>query len=630
MLKGGYMGKVLRVNLSTKKSTIEELSEKLVRNFIGGAGFGIKYLFDEVPGTADPLGDENKLIFAPGPLSGTSAPCASRMAVAAKSPLTGAVGMSLSGGYFPVELKFAGYDVLIIEGKSEEPVYLWINDDIVQIKSAKKIWGMNTFDTPRIIKNDLKEQNARIACIGPAGENLSKMAAIINETRAFGRKGIGAVMGSKNLKAIAVRGTQEVPVADEAAFKIARASMLLAMKESALYSRFSKYGTPALVEGTSALGIFPSENFRSTGEIDYAIDIGIEASIERSQGSERCYGCPVGCTQLKLARGTQYAGTVSAPEYETHYSLGGQTGVTNLDSIIYGDQLCDKLGLDTVSVGVTIGFAMELFENGLLTLEDTKGMDLSFGNHESMIQLISDIAYRREGLGVLLCDGTKNAAEKIGKNSMFFAMHVKGLEFPAYDPRGAKAHGLNFATSYTGADHNRGFAIQEVFSNPNPKAVDRFATEGKGWLTKWNQDVRCATTDCPTMCGFILDIALSDVALQNTADMVSGVSGLDFTSDDVGRVGERVNNLARVYNISAGFTRVDDTFPERILTELIKAGGSKGHGISREELNMMLDEYYQERQWTSEGIPTKEKLEKLGLDEAIECLSKLNVFMGKR
>jgi len=534
--------------------------------------------------------------------------------------------MSLSGGYFPVELKFAGYDVLIVEGKSEEPVYIWINDDKVSIRKASKLWGMNTFDTQTIIKDDLKEQNARIACIGPAGENLSKMASIINEKRAFGRKGVGAVMGSKNLKAIAIRGTQEVPIANKGEFKKARSFMLSAMKASPhLYPEFSKLGTPMVVDVTSALGIFPSENYMTTGEKSYTEGIGAQASIQATQGSEACYGCPVGCSQLKLARGnSKYIGALSDPEYETYYSFGGTTGVDNLDSIIFADQLCDKLGLDTMSVGVTIGFAMELFEKGIITLADTKGINLKFGNHEAMTDLITEIAYKREGLGEMLSDGTKILAKRVGKGSEDYAMHVKGLEFPAYDPRGAKAHGLNYVTSYTGADHNRGYAFQEIFGAPFPKPYDRFTPEGKGWLTKWNQDIRCATTDCPTMCGFLMDMALPDIAEKNTADMVSAATGLHFSQENVGIIGERVNNLARIFNITAGFTRADDSLPERILTEPIKEGSSKGHYISKEELKFMLDEYYAARNWTVDGIPTKEKLEELGLEETISKLENLN------
>lgn len=616
MLNGGYRGVVLRVNLSTGAITKEELCEKMAADFIGGAGFGIKYLYDEVPGHVDPLGEDNKLIFAPGPLSGTNSPNASRMAVVTKSPLTGAVGMATSGGYFPVEMKYAGYDVLIVEGKAEHPVYIHIKDGEVKIKKADKIWGMETFDTQSFLKHDLKDQQLRIACIGPAGENLSKMACIINERRAFGRKGVGAVMGSKNLKAIAIRGTGTVPIADETAFKEARMSMLKAMKDSpVLYSHFAKIGTPMMVDGVSALGLFPSENFSTTGEKDYTSTIGAEKSIAATVASEPCYGCPVSCSRLKLARGSsKYIGSLSDPEYETYYSFGGQTGVTNLDSIIAADNLCDRLGLDTMSVGVTIGFAMELYQKGLLSKDDLSGFDLHFGNHEAMYDAITEIAYRKPGLGELLADGSKVLSQKVGKDSEDYAMHVKGLEFPAYDPRGAKAHGLNYATSYTGADHNRGYAFQEIFSIPVPYAVDRFAIQGKGKLTKWNQDVRTATCDCPTMCAFILDTALPATALENTAHMVNAATGLQLTPNDVEKVGERVNNLARLFNISAGLTRKDDTFPKRILTEPLKAGDSKGQYIPQEDLDTMLDEYYQERGWSMDGVPTKEKLLELGIE----------------
>jgi aldehyde:ferredoxin oxidoreductase len=616
MLKGGYQGKVLRVNLTTGEITKEELKEEMAKDYIGGVGFGLKYLYDEVPGGVDPLGEDNKMIFAPGPLSGTSSPCTSRMSVVTKSPLTGVVGASTSGGHFPVELKFAGYDALIVEGKSEKPVYIHINNDQVKIRKADMIWGMETFDTQSFLKHHLKDQQLRTACIGPAGENLSKMACIINERRAFGRKGVGAVMGSKNLKAIAVRGTGAVQIADENAFKETRSLMLKSMKESpVLYPTFSKIGTPMMVDALSAMGIFPSENYMTTGEKDYSPNIGVEKSIEASIASEPCYGCPVGCSQLKLARGnSKYIGALSDPEYEAYYSFGGQTGVRDLDSIIAADNLCDRLGLDTMSTGVTIGFAMELYEKGLLTRDDLSGYDLKFGNHEAMYDAITEIAYKKDGLGKLLADGTRVLSEKVGKGSEDYAMHVKGLEFPAYDPRGVKAHGLNYATSYAGADHNKGYAFQEIFSIPVPYPVDRFAIEGKGKLTKWNQDVTAATCDCPTMCAFLFDIAFPGTALEYIASMVNAASGLNLTPEEVEMVGERVNNIARLFNISAGMTRKDDTFPKRIMTEPIKAGDSKGQYIPQEDLDAMLDEYYEARGWTKEGVPTKEKLQELNIE----------------
>jgi aldehyde:ferredoxin oxidoreductase len=622
MYKGGYIGKILRINLTDQKANEEELPLDVAKAYIGGAGFGIKYLYDEVPPGANPLGPDNKLIFASGPFSGTTIPCASRMAVTAKSPLTGAVGMALTGGQFPVELKYAGYDALIIEGKAEKPTYVWIKNGKVQFRSAKKVWGMKTTDCQQIVKNELNDQNIRIACIGPAGENMCKIACIINELRAAGRKGLGAVMGSKNLKAIAIRGNAKVAIADKEKLKIARAEFTKAMKESpVLYPHFSKLGTSMIVDPMCALGIFPGKNFIATGEFAPADKLGAEVQETRNVGSEHCYGCPVGCSQMKMAKTGVYKGILSeGPEFETMYSFGGMTGVTNIDAIIAADRLADELGLDTISAGVTIGFAMELYEKGILGKEETGGLELNFGNDEAMITLLRLMAFR-EGIGDILADGTKAAAQKIGKDSDKYAMHVKGLELPGYDVRGAKAHGLNYATSYTGADHNRGYAFQEIFGIPIPYEVDRFAVEGKGKLTKWNQDVRTATCDAPTMCAFLLDMAVPAIATQNTANLMEAVAGLKYTPEEVQAVGERINNLARAFNVREGFTRDDDTLPDRLMTEPLKEGASKGQFISKDDFKQMLDEYYTERGWdTNTGVPGREKLTELGLEYVAEAM----------
>ena len=622
MYKGGYTGKILRINLTDKVAKEEELPLDTAKDYIGGAGFGIKYLYDEVPAGADPLGPENKLIFASGPFSGTTIPCASRMAVTAKSPLTGAVGMALTGGYFPVELKFAGYDALIVEGKAEKPTYVSIKKGDVKFRSAKKIWGMKTTDTQQILKNELKDQNVRIACIGPAGENLSKMACIVNELRAAGRKGLGAVMGSKNLKAIAVRGRGKISIADKEKLKSAKGEFTKAMKGSeVLYPHFSKLGTPMVVDHTCELGIFPGKNFSATGAFAPADKIGVEMQLSRDTGSEHCYGCPVGCTQLRMAKTEPYTGILAeGPEFETYYSFGGVTGVDNIDAIIAADRLSDELGLDTISAGATVAFAMELYEKGILSDKDTGGLKLNFGNHEAMVTLLRLMAFR-EGIGDILADGTKVAAGKIGKGSEKYAMHVKGLELPGYDVRGAKAHGLNYATAYTGADHNRGYAFQEIFGIPIPYEVDRFAAQGKGKLTKWNQDVRSVTCDAATMCAFLLDMAVPAIATQNTADLMEAVTGLKYTAEEVEAVGERINNLARAFNVREGFTREDDTLPERLMTEPLKEGGSKGQFISKDDLKLMLDEYYTARGWdVKTGAPTREKLEELGLGYVADAM----------
>jgi aldehyde:ferredoxin oxidoreductase len=473
---------------------------------------------------------------------------------------------------------------------------------------------MLTTDTQLIIKDELGDQNYRIACIGPAGEKLGPMACIVNERRAAGRKGLGAVMGSKNLKAIAVRGSQRPNVVDAEKFKKARQTMNKAMKDSpVLYPEFSKSGTPMVVDATSGMGIYPINNWSATGEIDMVKGLGDAAQARMIVHKAHCHDCPVGCSQIKLVTDGPYAGYMSeGPEYETTYSLGSTLGIDYLPAVIAADRMCDEYGLDTMSAGVVIGFAMELYEKGILTKKDTDGLELKFGNHGILLEMLRKITYR-EGLGNILSQGTKKAAEIIGKGSGAYAMHVKGLELPAYDVRGAKAHGLNYATAYTGADHNRGYAFQEIFDIPVPEQVDRMAIEGKGRLTKWNQDVRGVTCDCAPMCAFLLDMAVPGIACQNTADLVNAVAGTDFTPEQIEKIGERINNIARLFNIGEGFSRKDDTFPKRLMTEAIKAGPSKGQLISQADLDTMLDEYYAERGWDKGGNPTKAKLKELGI-----------------
>ncbi len=614
MYKGGYAGKILRIDLSGQSAREETVPEKLARNFLGGAGFAIKCLYDEVKAGTPALSPENKLIFAVGPLTATGASCSSRMAVVAKSPLTNAVGMALAGGHFPAEMKRAGYDMIIIEGKAEKLTYIAIKDGDVRFRSAEKIGGMVTTDTQLFIKEELGDHNYRIACIGPAGERLVPMACIINERRAAGRKGLGAVMGSKNLKAIAVRGHKKPDIADADKFKKARQVMNKAMKDSpVLYPEFSRAGTPMVVDGMTEMGIYSTRNWSATGEINLVKELGRDAQDAMIVTKSHCADCPVGCSQVKLIKEGPFAGFLSeGPEFETTYSLGSTVGVDYLPAIIAADRICDEYGIDTMSAGVSIGFAMELYEKGILTNKDTDGLELKFGNYQAMIEMLRRITYQ-EGLGALLGQGTKKAAEKIGKGSEAYAMNIKGLELPAYDIRGAKAHGLNYATAYTGADHNRGYAYQEIFDVPIPEKVDRFAIKGKGRLTKWNQDVRCVTCDCATMCAFLLDMAVPSIACQNTADLVNAATGMRFTADEIQKIGERINNVARLFNIGEGFSRKDDTFPKRIMTEAIKAGASAGQLISQADLDTMLDEYYSERGWDKAGNPTDTKLKELGI-----------------
>lgn len=622
MFAGGYWGKILRVNLTNKTYAVEELPRETASLFLGGMGFAVHYLYKELAPGIDPLSPENKLAVFPGPFTGTNVPCSSRIAFAAKSPLTGALGVALSGGYFPAELKFAGFDGIIVEGKAEKPTYIFIQDGKVLFRNAQRMWGSTTSDCQVMIKHDLGDQNVRIACIGPAGEKLSHMACIINERRAAGRKGLGAVMGSKNLKAIVVRGNQEVPIGNAEALREARSAMAKAMKASpVLYPQFSKLGTAMVVDHLSAMGMLPINNWSETGTAPVENNIGVAKQEELKVGKEHCHSCPVGCTQQMITRKGPRAGILGEPEYESFYSLGSTTGVSDVGEISASDRLCDELGLDTMSAGVCVAFAMELAQKGLLPKDKHEGLDLSFGNATTQYELIRRMALREPGLGELLTNGTRHAAEKLGGEAWKYAMHVKGLELPAYDVRGAMAHGLNYATSFTGADHNRGYAIQEIFSVPVPYPVDKDSIEGKGALTKWNQDIGTGTCDCATICAFMLTIAMPDTIVECTAAMATALTGVPFTPEEVWRIGERVNNLAKAFNCREGFSRKEDTLPWRVMHEPLKAGLSKGGVISPEKLDAMLDEYYTVRGWDkATSAPTKETLLALNLPEAARDL----------
>ena len=618
--QGGFWGKLLRINLTDQTSKAEPIPEEMLKKYLGGAALGAKILYDELKPGIDPLGPDNKIIYTTGPITGTDAPSVSRLNIATKSPLTGTVTNALSGGYFPVELKWTGYDAVIIEGKSEKPVYLYIENDSVKFKSAKELWGLNTFDTQLYIKERLNNQAVRISCIGPAGEQLSLISAIINEARAAGRKGVGAVMGSKNLKAVAVRGTNQVPIADKELFQKGVSGMLKSFKDSPMaYPIFSKVGSTSALEPVAGVGCFPHNNWQNNSEaINWDETIGVKGLEATAVTRNPCYRCPIACSQVRMARSGKYSGISSeGPEFETLYSLGSVVGVTDPNAVIAADRLCDELGLDTISAGVSISMAMELVEKGIIA--DEEGLGLQFGNDEAVMKALRQLAYRQGQIGWIFSDGTKRAAEMLGGDSGYYAMNVKGLELPAYDVRGFKAHGLNYATCYTGADHNKGYSLQEVFGIPIPHAVERLAYEGKGALTKYNQDF-AGLFDSVTLCEFA-SIFIADTFQKLMAELVSGASGWEFTEQDMWDAGERLNNVCRMFNLREGFSRKDDTLPDRLMKEPLKFGISKGAVIEQKDLDFMLDEYYQARKWDKNGVPSEEKLIQLGLDDLVKDLA---------
>jgi aldehyde:ferredoxin oxidoreductase len=638
MYKGGYVGKTAWIDLSTKGVKVEETDPNLVKLFMGGAGFGVKLLYDNLTPKTDPLGPDNLLIFAPGPLTGTDAPCSTRLTVTGRSPLTGAVGMATSGGIFPAEIKRAGFDIIVVRGESQEPVYLVLENGEVKFRSANKVWGMNTTDCQLFIKEELRNQNFRIACIGQAGERCSLISCIINERRALGRKGLGAVMGAKKLKAIAVRGDEEILIADPERFQRARREVLERFKaHPTLYSQFSKHGTAGLVDLTIEMGIFPAHNFTKTGIFEPIEEIGFERQREDVIRSNPCEKCPPACSQVRVARKGEYQGALTeGPEFETSWAFGGTTGVTDVSAIYHADRLCDEYGLDTISVGATIAFAMELMEQDILSVEEADGIDLRFGNHQAMIEMIHRIA-RRQGFGEILADGALKASEHIGRGSDRYVMHVKGLELPAYDVRGAKAQGLNYATAFTGGDHNRGYAIQEIYGLSEPVAVDRFSYDDTPSITKWNQVMEAALCDCTTICAFMLSEGLlreaeegmsqelTEKRITTVSELVSSATGIEFTPGDLILLGERVNTLGRCFNLREGFSRDDDYLPLRLSEEPIPDGPSKGHLTTRDDQDQLLDHYYTEYGYDSKGIPTRDRLVKLALEEVIVDLENYGI-----
>jgi aldehyde:ferredoxin oxidoreductase len=618
MMFYGWAGNILRIDLSKGKIVKQPLPEQLARDFVGGRGIGAKILFDELKPGTDPLSAKNILIAAVGPLTGTPIPT-SRCTFVTKSPLTQAYICSFMGGFFPAELRFAGYDVLIISGKARKPVYIWIKDDDVEIRDAKEFWGMQTDEAEEKIRQKT-DPKARVACIGPAGENLVKYACVVADRRAAGRGGVGTVMASKKLKAIAVRGSERVNIADPEAFQKTRKDLF--KEVTSVPQMLSKYGSSGVVSIMNEFGVLPTRNF-ITGVFEGAEQISGESLDKFTVKKDSCFGCPLGCGQFRVVNDGPYAGVNTVgPEYETVFMFGSHCGNSSPEAIIAADSLCDKLGLDTMSTGYAVGFAMDLYERGILSKKEVDGLDLRFGNHQAMMDMIRKIAFK-EGVGKVLAEGAFNAAKKIGRGSEKYVMAVKGLEMPGYDPRGLKGHGLSIATSNRGACHNRGYATQETRSWPWPE--DRFGVEGKGKLAVINQDRSCII-DYAGWCLFFAFRVNFEVYTARFLPAVTGVE--DYKSvEELLKIGERINNVERAFNVREGFTRKDDMFPERFLKEPMPEGNSKGQIF---EMEPMLDEYYKTRGWDLKtGIPKREKLEELGLHDVakeLQMLGKLPTY----
>ncbi|WP_333871322.1 aldehyde ferredoxin oxidoreductase family protein [Desulforamulus putei] len=600
----GYAGKLLYVNLSNGNYEVKELAPEQAKKYLGGKGLAASILYDRLQPGQDPLGPENLLVFATGPLTGTLAPTSSRMIVATKSPLTGLWLDSNAGGFLGRELKFAGYDALIIEGKSLEPVYILIEDDRVELRPANNLWGKDTFETHQTLK-ELHGPDYRVAAIGQAGERMDKLAAIISEARAFGRGGAGAVMGSKNLKAIVVRGTRGINIADYQKFVdyVKEAFNEVAIHPDTGGGR-NHYGTSVIYSFINEAGVHPVENFRK-GKFTGTDTINEEVLRSKYYKKDKaCSSCPIACSKLAKVDEGKYQGKFTeGPEYEDVWSFGAQCGNTDLGAVIYAEYLCDAYGLDATSVGNVVGFAMECFEQGALTEEEI-GYPLRFGDTEAMIKTVEAIC-QGQGIGKLLAQGVRYASEQIGKGSEKWAMHVKGMELPAYDPRGAFGMGLAYATSDRGGCHLRSWPIaQEVLA---ANRMDPFSVEFKAEFIKSEQDL-IAVIDSLGLCLF----ATFALSLKQIVGMLSALTGIqEFNSGEkLMVIGERIYNLTRLFNLREGMAPASDTLPERLLTEQLAEGPAAGQVVP---LDIMLKEYYTIRHWDEAGRPLPAKLEELGL-----------------
>jgi aldehyde:ferredoxin oxidoreductase len=602
----GYRGMGLEIDLSRLSVKKFPLEKDLAEAYMGGKGFGAKYLSDHLPSKCHPLSPENMLVFATGPLTGTLAPSTGRFEVCTKSPLTGLWLDSNCGGFFGPELKFAGYDLIVIKGAAEKPVMLVIDDDVVLLKEASETWGKNTLATHQWIKDTLGK-DFRVACIGPSGENGVLFACILSEYRAIGRGGAGAVMGSKNLKAIAVRGSQAVSIKDPERFLnlCKEAFNEIAINPDTGGGR-QKYGTNVILSLMDEAGIHPVRNFQK-GKFSGAGLVNedtIEALYVRNKA---CFGCPIYCSKIAKVKNGPYAGCFTeGPEYENVWAFGANCENTDLGAIIQAEYLCDLYGLDSISTGGVIGFLMECREKGLLTENDT-GFPLGFGESDGIIQAVHLIG-KREGPGKLWGEGVKKIASEIN-GAEDFAIHIKGMELPAYDPRGSTGMALAYATSDRGGCHLRSWPIGEELL-ADQQRMDPFSTEFKAELVKNEQDLFCLF-NCSGICLF----ATFAVTLKQIVPFLHASTGLEVFSstDEILRIGERTNNLVRLFNIREGLTKEMDTLPERFFKEPLKGGPCNGRVA---DLSVLMEEYYFVRGWDEEGIPTKRKLEELDIEES--------------
>jgi len=608
MMKG-YTGKFLRVDMTTGEIRTDTLSEETARKFLGGYGFVAHTLYNEVPEGADPLSPENVLCFWTGPVAGTPVPVSSKYIMGARSPATGFIGFGIASGGPASELKAAGWDGIVIKGKADSLKYLYVQNGHAELRDAEYLKGKTTWDTEEMIREELSDEEIRVSSIGPAGELLSCLANVTNDrNRQVGRSGMGCVMGSKNLKAIAIRGTGSIEVAhlDEL---LGLCKDLYQRCRGPATEKYRVLGTPANVLVHNRLGCLPTNNFQQ-GTFDRAEECSGERMLETMvKKVMACPSCPIACDHINVVKEGPWAGAVSSVDYESLELLGPNCGVSDLGAITKAVQLCDTLGIDTISAGVTVSWAMEAYEKGLLTREDTDGLDLRFGNDAAMVEAVRVMCLREGKLGALLADGSARAAERLGKGSEF-AMVNKKLEWGAYSLRSLQTATLGFATSVRGACYLRSGSYQ-----PDVKGlVDRYALDRSRGKVVFDGENLYAVIDSMIICKFTRGIYKDN---DEFCRVINLVTGWDVTSDELIKTGERIHNMAKLFNVKFGAHRTDDYPPPRAFDEKMYDDVSDGAIILREQYDEALSGYYEERRWTEDGIPTKALLEELGLDVSL-------------
>ncbi len=608
----GWCGRILRVDLSAGTLEEQSLDLQTARDYIGGRGFGIRHLLDETDPSTDPMGPGNDLVMAVGPLTGTFAPTGARYMIMTKSPLTGAITCSNSGGHFPAALKRAGRDAVVFKGESPEPVYLWVNGDKAELRSAAHLKGMSVPETDDALRAET-DRTAKTSVIGPAGEAGVLFASVMNDKhRAAGRSGVGAVMGAKNLKGVVVKGDRKVELADPQRFKALTARFMEGFRKSFAGGPIplKEWGTAITVLGTQNFGVFPTRNFQY-GEFEGWENIDGRALTKQFLvNAKACFSCPIACGRGTKVPEGPFAGEGEGPEYETVYSLGSDCGVDDLAAVTKANYLCNELGMDTISMGATIACAMEMSEKGLIPPEDIGlGRELRFGDAHAVVEL-TRMTGNLEGFGRLLAQGSLRLARHYGRPEL--AMVAKGQEFAGYDPRGEQGMGLAYATSPIGASHMRGDpAYIELLGVP--KQIDPLTYKDKPQIIKDWQD-SFSVIDAAGLCVFfsVRNYVRPDETIkpEGITELLGAATGLDYTLDEVCKAGERIFNAERLYLTKAGFSRKDDSLPPRITTEPMPDGPAKGMVCHLDE---MLDEYYRLRGWDNNGIPDHAKLQELGL-----------------